>query len=205
VVDTEFSRKFGNLSSFLKNLYKAVAKKCQLCKDEHVAEIARRYFVMNAFDGALTVLGVIVGARLAGGLADPKIIISAGFGTSLAMGVSGAFGAYLTERSERIKDRAEQKKPDMVRVSQEALYLALVDGLSPAMAAIVGISPFFLSQIRIIPTDMAFSVSILLVMIELFFLGIFLGRIAGKSMIFHGLITLLAGLATFSLITLLSL
>ena len=31
-----------------------------------VDEIARRYFVMNAFDGCLTILGIIVGAYVAG-------------------------------------------------------------------------------------------------------------------------------------------
>lgn len=59
--------------------------------------IARRYFVMNAFDGALTILGVIVGAFMARE-ADPRVIIGAGVGASLAMGISGAWGAYMAER-----------------------------------------------------------------------------------------------------------
>ena len=34
-------------------------------KISNVGEISRRYFVMNAFDGALTMLGVIIGAHIA--------------------------------------------------------------------------------------------------------------------------------------------
>jgi hypothetical protein len=58
-----------------------------------VNEILRRYFVMNAFDGALTMLGIIMGAFLAG-VIDPIVIIKAGMGAGLAMGISGAWGLY---------------------------------------------------------------------------------------------------------------
>ena len=65
-----------------------------------VGPITRRYFVMNAFDGALTMLGVIFGAYVSGVL-KPMIIISAGIAGSIAMGVSGMSGAYMTEKAER--------------------------------------------------------------------------------------------------------
>ena len=39
-------------------------------------DITRRYFVMNAFDGALTMLGVVIGAYIAG-IPKPMPIISA--------------------------------------------------------------------------------------------------------------------------------
>ena len=68
--------------------------------------IARRYFVMNAFDGALTILGVIVGAFMAREV-DPRVIMGAGVGASLAMGISGAWGAYMAERAERRRSLKE--------------------------------------------------------------------------------------------------
>ena len=63
-------------------------------------EILRRYFVMNAFDGALTMLGIVLGAVVAGAT-NEKIIIGAGVSASFAMGISGFVGAFMTERAER--------------------------------------------------------------------------------------------------------
>jgi len=188
----------------LNDLRKTISEKCQLCKNEDVAQIARRYFVINAFDGALTVLGIIIGTHVAQGVAQSKVIISAGSGTSLAMGISGVFGAYLTERSERIKDHDEVSR-SRGEVTKEALYLALVDGFSPALAAIVGVSPFIVSHLGVVHYETAFVASVLMVMAELFSRGIFLGRIAKRSMILHGFVTLLAGVATFAVISTLAL
>ncbi|WP_455280318.1 hypothetical protein, partial [[Eubacterium] cellulosolvens] len=58
-----------------------------------VSAVSRRYFVMNAFDGALTALGVIIGAWTSGPV-EPRMIIGAGLGVSLAMGISGFSGTY---------------------------------------------------------------------------------------------------------------
>jgi hypothetical protein len=52
-------------------------------------EIARRYFVMNAFDGALTILGVVVGFAISHE-GNARLVLSAGAGASLAMGISRA-------------------------------------------------------------------------------------------------------------------
>jgi len=60
----------------------------QYSKISGVSSITRRYFVMNAFDGALTMLGVVIGAYIAG---------------SIAMGASGMSGAYMAEKAEREK------------------------------------------------------------------------------------------------------
>ena len=53
-----------------------------------VGEIARRYFAMNAFDGVLTIIGVLVGSYTAG-VTDARIVLTTGFSTALAMGISG--------------------------------------------------------------------------------------------------------------------
>jgi predicted membrane protein (TIGR00267 family) len=72
---------------------------------------------MNGFDGALTTLGVIMGAYIAGVL-EIKLILSAGFGASLAMGISGATGAYMAEKAERVKSMKEL---------EEAMFTTLND------------------------------------------------------------------------------
>ena len=64
------------------------------------SEIARRYFAMNAFDGVLTIIGVLMG-NLVAGVSSAQIVLSTGLTTSGAMGISGLWGAYLTESAER--------------------------------------------------------------------------------------------------------
>jgi len=72
----------------------------------NVGEIARRYFVINAFDGVLTIMGVLMG-NMAAGVANPNIVITTGLSTRIAMGISGLWGSYLTESAERKHDLDE--------------------------------------------------------------------------------------------------
>jgi predicted membrane protein (TIGR00267 family) len=171
-------------------------------KDESIAEIARRYFVMNAFDGALTVLGVLVGSYMANGTVSSSIVIKAGLGSAIAMGISGMVGAYLTERSERVHDMVYEptnpNSPETVEEAhEEALFLALVDGLTPALIALIAVMPFFFSLHQLIPNQSALLISTILVMSELFTLGVFLGKIAKKNILLRGLITLSSGVLVF--------
>lgn len=65
-----------------------------------IGEIARRYFAMNAFDGVLM-------GNLTAGVDKPQIVVSTGLATCIAMGISGLWGAYLTEAAERKRDLVE--------------------------------------------------------------------------------------------------
>ena len=65
-----------------------------------IGVIARRYFAMNAFDGVLTIIGVVMG-NFTAGVSSSAIVISTGLSTCMAMGISGLWGAYLTESAER--------------------------------------------------------------------------------------------------------
>ncbi len=68
----------------------------------NVRPIIRRYFVIGAFDGALTVLGIIIGASAFGDLEAHKVlVVSASFGAAIALAVSSAVGAYKAERVEK--------------------------------------------------------------------------------------------------------
>ena len=71
--------------------------------------IARRYFVMNGFDGAMTVFGIVLGSWIAG-VSKPNIIILAGLGACLAMGISGFSGAYMAEKAERERHLKEMEE-----------------------------------------------------------------------------------------------
>jgi predicted membrane protein (TIGR00267 family) len=171
-----------------------------------VAEIARRYFAMNAFDGVLTTIGVLMGNYLAG-VRDAAIPIRTGIATSIAMGVSGLWGAYLTETAERQRELTELEKACLVdqsetkigRASRLAVVIvALVDGLAPFLAALVVLIPLFLtSLVGNILTS--YLLSLIAAVVALFGLGMFLGHVSKRSLLGYGLRTLVAGIVAIAL------
>ncbi|MFX1356546.1 MAG: hypothetical protein ACFFA8_04605, partial [Promethearchaeota archaeon] len=69
--------------------------------------IARRKFFNNCFDGALTCAGIVSGifVLFLAGISEntPANIVVLGFSTALAIGISGLWGAFLSEEAERKK------------------------------------------------------------------------------------------------------
>lgn len=173
-------------------------------------EIARRLFVMNAFDGTLTIMGVVIGAHMSG-ITDPRAIIIAGIGGSVAMGISGVSGAFMAERAERKRDLRKLEMAmlrgledtQFARASNFATFIvALVDGISPAICASILIMPYTL--VPKIAMNTAFYVSLSLGMIVLFTLGIFLAKISEERAIVQGLQMILVGLVTIAVVGFLS-
>ncbi len=79
-----------------------------------LGEIARRKFFNNCFDGALTCAGIVSGFFIMF-LSEPtrnvpNTVIITGFATALAIGISGLWGAFLSEEAERKKKIADMKK-----------------------------------------------------------------------------------------------
>ena len=181
-------------------------------------EIARRYLAMNAFDGALTMLGLILGGLITIDPANPGIVFNAlllaAVGTSVAMAVSGFSGSYLAESAERDREVEEMGRAMLTDMS-ESMYakatrttsavVAIVDGLAPAGAALIIITPLMLVPLRLIDIYTAFYAAIALCMLLLFLLGLFLGRVSRKSMWSYGANTLLAGIVTAILMFIISL
>ncbi len=173
-----------------------------------VGKITRRYFVMNAFDGALTMLGVVIGAYVSGVINQPTIIISAGIAGSIAMGASGISGAYMTEKAERTKKLKELEKAMLSDMKESVhgksqrfatIFAALVDGFSPAIAAMIVISPFFFANFELISYEIAFFVCVAITLIVLVLLGIYLAKISDESLIKYGILMLFVGLITAAL------
>ena len=169
-----------------------------------VGDITRRYFVMNAFDGALTMLGVIIGAYIAG-ILNPMPIISAAVAGSIAMGTSGISGAYMTEKAERTKKLKELEKAMLTDLKNglhdkshrfATIFAAIIDGVSPSIAAMLVVSPFILVNFEIIAIKTAFFSSIIITLIILLVLGIFLAKISDESMIKYGIQMLIVGSVT---------
>ena len=162
--------------------------------------IARRYFVMNGFDGAMTVFGIVLGSWIAG-VSKPEIIILAGLGACLAMGFSGFFGAYMAEKAERERRLKEMEKATHNHVDPiqyEAarfvtVYVAVIDGLSPALTAIISLIPFIIASVGWLPIWNAYTISLALSLVTLFLLGIYLGKIARENGWLYGVTMLTVG------------
>ena len=188
-----------------KKLKKIIKKWKRYHEISNAGAITRRYFVMNAFDGALTMLGVVIGAAISGNLQNSTIIISAGIAGSIAMGASGMSGAFMTEKAERTR---KLKKLERAMLSDmknglhdkshrfATIFASLVDGVSPAIAAMTVISPFFLANFGLITPDIAFWGCIILTLVVLTMLGVYLARISDESLIVYGLIMLFIGIIT---------
>jgi predicted membrane protein (TIGR00267 family) len=171
-----------------------------------IAEIARRYFAMNAFDGVLTTIGVLVGNYLAG-VRDLSIPIRTGIATSIAMGISGLWGAYLTETAERQRELSELEKVSLIDQSETSIgrasrfaviVVSIVDGIAPALGAIIVLIPLFFGSIIGNPL-LSYALAGGTALICLFGLGLFLGKVSEKNLIGYGMRTLLAGLVAIAI------
>ncbi|MFX1503252.1 MAG: hypothetical protein ACFFDH_19985, partial [Promethearchaeota archaeon] len=138
--------------------------------------IARRKFFNNAFDGALTCAGIVSGIFIIY-LAEPltfesQDVLITGFSTALAIGISGLWGAFLSEEAERKKKVSDMKK-DMAEVKEQnpdlnsgnknrrnnnkkksktllekaekfaTIVASLVDGGAPVLGSSLPLIPFF--------------------------------------------------------------
>jgi len=176
-----------------------------------IGEIARRYFAMNAFDGVLTMIGVLMG-NMAAKVDKPQIVVTTGLSTCIAMGISGLWGAYLTEAAERKRDLAELSRHTLTDLNHTSIgkasrfavvIVALVDGISPFLASLLILMPFFM--VGFFPViSWAYYSSIGIALMALFGLGIFLGRISGENLFFYGIKTLIAGVVSISISSLLN-
>jgi predicted membrane protein (TIGR00267 family) len=171
-------------------------------------DIVRRYFVVNGFDGALTMLGLIMGFLMSG-TTDLTVIINVCLGAAIALGMSGASSAYVSEAAERERALAELEKSmiEDLRASAHGeaargvpLLIALVNGLAPLSISLLILLPIFAvnagALLPISPLYVAIAMAFLLV----FLLGVFLGRVAGVSWLRSGIQTLLVAIATATLI-----
>jgi predicted membrane protein (TIGR00267 family) len=167
-----------------------------------VTPISRRYFIMNAFDGATTILGIVIGAYVAE-VTNEFWIMWPGLGATLAMSLSGFVGAYMTEEAERARRLDSLEKSMLIELKNSvvgkagrfaSMWAAIIDGLSPARAAIVCLIPFFLSSRSLFSITLAVQLSIIIALAIMFMLGVFLGKISKRNMLLHGAKMLVVGL-----------
>ena len=174
--------------------------------------IMRRYFVVNGFDGALTMLGLIIGF-LVSTPADLDIIINVCLGAAIALGMSGVSSAYVSEAAERERELGQLEGAMIADLRESAhgeaarrvpLLIAVVNGLAPLVISLLILAPLWLAAVGVPlplpPLYAAIGVALLL----LFLLGVFLGRVAGISWLRSGLQILLIAVITAGLIYLIT-
>jgi predicted membrane protein (TIGR00267 family) len=174
--------------------------------------IARRYFVVNGFDGALTTLGLVVGFYVSDEH-DLKVAITVCLGAAIALGMSGFSSAYVSEAAERKHEFRKLQDAMISEMSGSAhdlasrwvpLMIALINGLSPLLMSLLIITPLWLAQAGQLAVFDPFEVAIAVSFIVIFLLGVFLGSVSASHWFVAGLKTLLIALVTSLLIFLLA-
>lgn len=171
-------------------------------------QIARRYFIVNGFDGALTMLGLLSGFYVSEQVVLP-VTISACLGAAIALGMSGLTSAYISEAAEKKRELKNLEQAMIADLGESAygkaaklvpLYIALINGLAPLLIALIIIFPLIIGNIYPQTITQPLETAALLAFLIIFFLGIFLGRISGHFWLWSGLRTLIIAIITTTLI-----
>lgn len=165
-------------------------------------KILRRYFAMNAFDGAMTSLGVVIGAYLSH-IHEPRSVMGVILTSGIAMMVSGFSGTYMAESAERSRSLNELEDAMLVNLDDTmygrasrfvSLFAALVDGSAPFIAAIPSLVPFLVVP-GLLAIETGYMASVAAGLVTLFTLGVYLGKISGENILVNGVKMVLAGIA----------
>ncbi|HEC41079.1 MAG TPA: hypothetical protein ENI29_22725 [bacterium] len=192
-----------------------------------LGEVTRRKFFNNCFDGALTTAGLISGIFMIFLAASntiqftPQNVLITGLATAIAIGISGLWGAFLSEEAER-KKKVSDIKRDMAIITDSneneknnkknktilekaesfaTIVASLVDGGAPVMGSILPLIPFFFG---VTLTILHFILSYVILTGLLVYLGIFLGNISGGGKLRYALHLVTAGVVTLVVTLLLS-
>ncbi len=120
----------------------------------HSQGIIRRYFVVNGFDGALTMLGLIIGF-LFSPPSSLQIMINACMGATIALAVSGTSSAFVSEQAELRLALSNLEDAMITELHKGAhaeatrwvpLLIALVNGSAPLIIALLIIAPLWLAM-----------------------------------------------------------
>lgn len=175
--------------------------------------LIRRYFVVNGFDGALTMLGLAMGFFV-GGEPSPAVMLAACVGATVALFMSGLTSAFISEWEERkralslletamVADLSDSVHAEAARLVP--VVVALVNGLAPVTAALLILIPLMLASAGVdLPLAPA-SATILMAFLVIFLLGVFSGAVGGSFWLWSGLRSALIAAATAAIILLLNL
>ncbi len=179
-----------------------------LLEISHSDEIMRRYFVVNGYDGALTMLGLIMGFYISDRV-ELAVVITSCLAAALALGMSGISSAYISEAAERRRTLAQLEKA-MVTTLDESHHaravklipwlVALVNGMAPLLIALIIIAPLWLARSGMVMPMGPLPAAMAVALVIIFLLGVFLGRVGGTFWLWSGLQSLAVASITLGLI-----
>jgi len=179
-----------------------------LLEISHSGEIMRRYFVVNGFDGALTMLGLIMGFYVSDRV-DLAVVITSCLAAALALGMSGISSAYISEAAERRRTLAQLEKAMVTSLNEShharaAIWIpwlvALVNGIAPLLIALIIVVPLWLARSGVVLAPGPLPAAMAVALVIIFLLGVFLGRVGGTFWLWSGLQSLAVALLTLGLI-----
>ncbi len=166
--------------------------------------IARRYFFTNGYDGALTMLGLLMGFYASGDV-PVRTVIGACMGAAIALCISGLSSAYISESEERKKELADLESALVDDLSDTEysramkwtpVWIALVNGFAPFLISLFIILPLWMAQFGIFLPLPPLESAIASALSVIFILGIFLGKATGSFWLVTGLRALLIAIVT---------
>jgi predicted membrane protein (TIGR00267 family) len=171
---------------------------------------------MNAFDGILPVLGILVGGFVSLNFKEPILIfetsVLAVFATSFAMLISGITSSYLTESAERRRDVEDLERSMLSNLDGSliveankttTMVVSLINGFSPFLAGLGTAIPLYLVFFGL-DVGLSFILSVVFGMLLLFILGLFLVSVSRTNIVVYGFKTLAAGILVVIMIWLFS-
>ena len=178
--------------------------------DESVRALSRRYFVSNGFDGALTAVGVVVGAVLSG-VPDGLTVVRIGAGAAVGLATSGLWSVWEIERAEK---RAELLRIERAMLAdlgdtrparrrrRARVVNAVASGLGPLVGVLLPLTPFLFEGDLLTMTEAGVGGAAVASLV-LFAFGAYLGALSERRWWVAGLRMGLAGLAVAALTILL--
>ncbi|WP_290623753.1 MULTISPECIES: TIGR00267 family protein [unclassified Archaeoglobus] len=167
-----------------------------------------RQVVRGFIDGALSVLGVVIGASNA----EISIVISAGIGGGIANAISNAFGAFSAEMVEEEIKLSEVEKSMLLDLRKTEIYKeirkkvmlrGIIDGTSTAFGSFLPVFPFILSLIVGYSVNLALALSVGLTATSLFIIGVYYGIVSKRNILISGakmgLMGVVTAIATFAI------
>lgn len=175
-------------------------------------DIVRRYFVVNGFDGALTMLGMIIGFQISA-TDDLTVVMNTCLGAAIALGMSGLSSAYISEVAERKRALGKLEQAMITDLRETAhgeaarwvpLWIALVNGAAPLFISLLILLPLWLAKTGVANPESPLYAAIAVALLLIFLLGVLLGRIAAISWLRSGVQTVLVAVVTVTLIYLIA-
>jgi predicted membrane protein (TIGR00267 family) len=174
-----------------------------------LGSLTRRYIVIGAFDGALTIVAIILAALASAFLlntqisvSDVNLLVRAGLSAGVGLAISSGWGAYEAERVERKRELQDlevqmQRSMDGCMVDSAVRFAtawaSFIHGIAPLPAAILPLIPLMLLPGEFVTAGI---ISVSITMLFLFLLGIWMAHFAKTNIFAGGLRIVFAGLIT---------